>query len=222
MSYAYILQGEVQYIEDRDVDVSKLVAPDLTDRFITIQPGTNVDEGITVIPGMLYSDGKFIENPLKPTDVLIKYQNLLLRRDAEYKPVMKMLVATHTNLSDAQALSLAIEMFPIWPDGVNDEGKYRQGQIVIHDGMRYRIVQDVMPQEHQKPGSEGMLAIYRPIDLEHAGTTEDPIPWVYGIDVEAEKYYSYEGKVYKAIQAQAPSVWYPGAEGTDAIWQLVV
>ena len=155
----------LQTLEDRDGDNLKLVAPDLTDRFITIQPGTNVDEGITVVPGILYSDGKFIENPLKPTDVLIKYQNLLLRRDAEYKPVMKMLVATNTNLSDAQALSLATEMFPIWPEGVNNEGKYRQGQIVIHDGMRYRIVQDVTPQEHQKPGSEGMLAIYRPIQF---------------------------------------------------------
>ena len=39
--YAYILQGEVMYIEDREVDISKLVAPDLTDRFITIQPGSN-------------------------------------------------------------------------------------------------------------------------------------------------------------------------------------
>ena len=67
-----------------------------------------------------------------------------------------------------------------------------------------------------------MLAIYRPIDIEHAGTTEDPIPWVYGIDVEANKYYSYEGKVYKAIQAQNPSTWYPGSEGTEAIWELVV
>lgn len=60
------------------------------------------------------------------------------------------------------------------------------------------------------------------LDLEHAGTNEDPIPWVYGIDVEANKYYSYEGKVYKAIQAQSPSIWYPGSEGTEAIWELVV
>lgn len=222
MSYAYILQGEVQYIEDRDVDISHLIAPDLIDRFVEIKPGINVDNGITVIPGMLYSNGKFIENPLKPEDVLVKYQNLLLRRDAEYKPVIQMLIATNTNLNDVQALSLSTEMFPTWPSGVDSEGTYHKGQVVIYQGMRYRIVQDVIPQENQTPGSSGMLAIYRQIDIEHAGTLEDPILWVYGIDVEYGKYYSYQSKIYKAIQAQSPSIWYPGAAGTESIWELVI
>ena len=221
MAYAYILQGEVMYIEDRDVDVANLVAPDLTDRFITITPGVNVDEGVEVVPGMLYSNGKFIENPLKPTDVLVKYQNLLLRRDAEYKPVMKTLVASSTNLTDAQALSLVVEMFPVWPDGVGDDGKLHAGQVVVYNGTRYKVVQDVTPQSHQTPATEGMLAIYRPVSEGHTGTQQDPIPWVYGMDVEANKYYSYEGKVYQAVQAQVPSVWYPGSAGTEAIWKVV-
>ena len=55
----------------------------------------------------------------------------------------------------------------------------------------YRVMQATVPQAHQVPGGEGMLAIYRPIDREHAGTAEDPIPWVYGMDCLAGLYYSY-------------------------------
>ena len=49
------------------------------------------------------------------------------------------------------------------------------------------------PQDHQPPDGEGMLAIYRPIDQTHAGTLEDPIPWVYGMDCPAGSYFSYQG-----------------------------
>lgn len=126
-----------------------------------------------------------------------------------------------TSFDDEQALEFPV-LFPVSPDGVNEDGKYVANQIIQDEGQIYRVVQEVTPLLSQPPHGEGMLAIYRPIDIEHAGTKEDPIPWVYGIDVEANKYYSYEGKVYKAIQAQQPSVWYPGAEGTDAIWQLEV
>ena len=88
---------------------------------------------------------------------------------------------------------------------------------IINDGgVLYRVVQPVTPQEHQPPHSEGMLAIYRPIDAAHAGTQEDPVPVVYGMDTEQGKYYSFEGKTYLCNLTMTPCVWAPGTPG---LWQ---
>lgn len=66
-----------------------------------------------------------------------------------------------------------------------------------------------------------MLAIYRPIDQAHAGTLEDPIPWVYGMDCLAGTYYSYNGHTYKVADGgtMTPCVWPPDTAG---MWQWVL
>lgn len=68
------------------------------------------------------------------------------------------------------------------------------------------------------PHGEGMLAIYRPIVEGHKGNKKDPIPWVYGMDVKKNKYYSYGGVVYRAAENMLPCVWYPDS----GIWQWEV
>lgn len=210
--YAYILQGKVMYIEDRDVDIKNLVAPDLTDRFVPIP------EGETVRPGMIYSDGAFIDDPVTPTDIITKYQNLLLERDAQYKAALSSLVATATTLTDAQALGIQHDLYPVWPDGVDETGAYRAGQVITDNGSVYRVVRAVTPIESQPPDAEGMLAVYRPIVEGHKGNKKDPIPWVYGMDVKKNKYYSYGGVVYRAAENMLPCVWYPDS----GIWQWEV
>lgn len=211
--YAYILQGKVMYIEDRDVDIKNLVAPDLTDRFVPIP------EGETVRPGMIYSDGAFIDDPVTPTDIITKYQNLLLERDAQYKAALSSLVAMATTLTDAQALKISGSFYPVWPDGVDDNGQYHKGQIISYGDAIYRVDQDgVTPIESQAPDAEGMLAVYRPIVEGHKGNKKDPIPWVYGMDVKKNKYYSYGGVVYRAAENMMPCVWYPDS----GIWQWEV
>ena len=68
------------------------------------------------------------------------------------------------------------------------------------------------------PGGDGMLAIYRPIDREHAGTLEDPIPWIYGMDCLSGIYYSYNGAIYRVADGgnMIPCVWPPDTPG---LWQ---
>ena len=211
--YAYILQGKVMYIEDRDVDIKNLVAPDLTDRFVPIP------EGETVRPGMIYSDGEFIDDPVTPTDIITKYQNLLLERDAQYKAALSSLVAMATTLTDAQALGIQRDLDPVWPNGVDDNGQYHKGQIISYGDAIYRVDQGgVTPIESQAPDAEGMLAVYRPIVEGHKGNKKDPIPWVYGMDVKKNKYYSYGGVVYRAAENMMPCVWYPDS----GIWQWEV
>lgn len=83
----------------------------------------------------------------------------------------------------------------------------------------YRIKQtELVSVESQPPEAEGMLAVYSPINPSHSGTVDDPIPWVYGMDCYAGKYYSYSGKVYKVAVGgdMAPCIWAPD---TPDFWQ---
>lgn len=115
--------------------------------------------------------------------------------------------------------TLALEMpdlFKTWAEVLVAGVELAANSILNKDGQLYRVVQVVTPQEHQPPDGEGMLAVYRPIDREHAGTQEDPIPFVYGMDTEKDKYYSYEGKTYLCNLAMAPCVWAPDTPG---LWQ---
>ena len=98
------------------------------------------------------------------------------------------------------------DMFRTWEE-VLEAGKALEENTVLRIGRQlYRVVQQVTPQAHQRPDGEGMLAVYRPIDQSHAGTLEDPVPFVYGMDTEKGKYYSYGGKIYLCNADMAPCV----------------
>lgn len=129
--------------------------------------------------------------------------------------LMRTMVRTATTIPDAVALSIP-DMLPTWKE-LLDEGKQVEADVcLMHEGQCYRVVQAVTPQSPQPPGAEGMLAVYRPIDKEHAGTLEDPIPYVYGMNCYSGKYYSFEGKTYLCNQNMTPCVWSPGTQG---LWQ---
>ena len=127
----------------------------------------------------------------------------------------KVFVQAATDLDDAVALQMP-GLFKSW-DEVLEAGAALAANIVISCGDKlYRVVQAVTPISSQRPDSEGMLAVYRPIDQTHAGTLEDPIPYISGMDTVAEKYYSYNGKTYLCKLTMTPCVWAPDTEG---LWQ---
>ena len=130
---------------------------------------------------------------------------------------------TMTTLSDVDALTMP-DILPTWQSYLDAGEQIPPGVCCIHNGQCYRQVQSaaVTPQEHQPPGSEGMLAVYRPIEREHAGTQVDPIPWVYGMDCYEGKYYSHNGSIYRVATGgtMAPCVWEPGTAGLWQ-WELV-
>lgn len=151
------------------------------------------------------ADGAVVELPEPgPTPEQIAY---------ETQTVLMQRVVAQAIPDDDDATALAIApICPEWRDGVH----YEAGEIVNRNGQAYRVVQAVDSLEHQPPGAEGMLAIYRPLNPEHAGTLDDPIPYVYGMDVYSGKYYSFNGKMYLAKADMIPCVWDPGTEG---LWQ---
>lgn len=122
---------------------------------------------------------------------------------------------TAVNIPDAQALDMVV-LFPTWEDVLADGVQLAAGRVINGGGQLYRVVQDVTPQAHQAPHDAGMLAVYRPIDQEHVGTLDDPIPWVYGMDCLTGRYYSHEGVTYLCKGDMIPCVWEPGTPG---LWQ---
>lgn len=120
---------------------------------------------------------------------------------------------------ESEALNMP-GVFPTWDKLLAAGTKIAQGTILNVDGALYITVQAVTPQAHQRPDSEGMLAIYRPVSTEHAGTQEDPIPWVYGMDCRNGTYYSHNGKTYLCKSDMMPCVWEPGTAGLWQ-WELV-
>lgn len=119
------------------------------------------------------------------------------------------------DVPDALALEMP-DLFKTWAEVLAAGAELAANSILNKDGQLYRVVQAVTPQAHQPPDGEGMLAIYRPIDREHAGTKEDPIPFVYGMDTEEGKYYSYNEKVYLCNLTMPACVYPPDTEG---LWQ---
>lgn len=133
--------------------------------------------------------------------------------------------AFSTELPDELALDMAEvvpDCFPSWEVVLQVGAELSQGRVIEKDGQLYRVVQSVTPLANQEPGGEGMLAIYRPIDREHAGTADDPIPWVYGMDCLAGTYYSYNGAVYRVAAGgdMVPCVWPPDTAGMWQ-WELI-
>ena len=129
----------------------------------------------------------------------------------------RLYVQTAADVPDETALEMP-DLFKTWEE-VLAEGKTVAENSIINDGgTLYRVVSPggVLPQAHQPPHGEGMLAVYRPIDTVHAGTQEDPIPWVYGMDCTNGLYYSYNATVYLCKADMKPCVWAPGTAG---LWQ---
>lgn len=137
------------------------------------------------------------------------------KMSGEMEVATKIYVQKATDINDAEALQMP-NMFKTWDEVLTAGAQLAAETIINCEGQLYRVVQAVTPQSHQRPDSEGMTAIYRPIDQVHTGTADDPIPFVYGMDTTAEKYYSYNGKTYLCKLTMTPCVWTPDTEG---LWQ---
>lgn len=135
--------------------------------------------------------------------------------NAQMQTAAALFVQSATSIPDAVALKMP-DLFKTWEQALADGSQLAANTIINDNGQLYRVVQAVTPQSHQAPHSEGMLAIYRPIDTEHAGTQDDPIPYVNGMDTEKDKYYSYNGKTYLCNLTMTPCVWAPDTPG---LWQ---
>lgn len=104
--------------------------------------------------------------------------------------------------------------------------QYSKGFRLVCDGVVYEVQQDMLSVESQPPFAAGMLAVYRPLSVdpetgeEPDGSRERPYAFLYGMDVERDKYYSYADKLYLAKSDMPACVWPPDTEGLWQ-WELV-
>ena len=135
---------------------------------------------------------------------------------------MQINLAQTMSFSSAEFTILATAgLFESWVAGHT----YAKGYRLEHKGVVYEVVQEVTSIENQPPDAVGMLAIYRPLSVdsetgeEPDGTKENPYVYMYGMDVEKDKYYTYEGKLWLAKTDMKPCVWNPG---TPNVWEEVI
>ena len=100
-------------------------------------------------------------------------------------------IAQSADFSTSEFAALAVTgLFDEWSAGV----EYWKGRRFTHGGVVYEVKQDVVAQAHQPPGSEGMLAVYRPISANPEtverpdDSLEKPYGFIVNTDVRKDKY----------------------------------
>ena len=109
--------------------------------------------------------------------------------------IISLLVEVRPELTDAKALKYTA-MYPHWAAGITitqdmiDSGKNR-----LQDGSKlYKVIQAHTTQADWTPDITASL--FEVIDIEHAGTAEDPIPWAVNMQCYERKYYTWDGVLY--------------------------
>lgn len=97
-------------------------------------------------------------------------------------------------LPDAEAVKI-----PLCYDAWASDKAYKVGDRVKCDGKLWKCRQAHTSQENWKPSIE-TASLWEVIDVEHAGTLEDPIPYDQTMTVYNGKYYLEEGIIYKCIR----------------------
>lgn len=103
--------------------------------------------------------------------------------------LVNLLVEIRPELSDQLALKYSA-MYPVWAAGIAVEAgqRYQYGDRLYKVGQAHTTQVDWTP--------DATPALWTVIDVEHAGTIDDPIPAVAGMEYEYGKYYSEYGTIY--------------------------
>lgn len=170
-----------------------------------------------------YVDGKYEEltqEEQEAYDYDRLHQNFNIPTQEQAITFLRSMAASFTALTDSQALSMP-DILPTWAELLERGEAIAESVCLMKEGQCYRQMQPggVIPLQSQPPGGEGVSAVYRPVVPGHAGTLDDPIPWVYEMDCEEGKYYSNKGKIYLCTGDMSPCVWAPGTAG---VWQWEV
>lgn len=88
---------------------------------------------------------------------------------------------------------------PLCYDAWTTDKEYKVGDRVECDGKLWKCRQAHTSQENWKPSIE-TASLWEVIDVEHAGTLEDPIPYDKTMTVHKDKYYMQNGILYLCLE----------------------
>lgn len=97
------------------------------------------------------------------------------------------------SLTNEEALNVK-DMYPDWKVGI----KVNVGEKYNYEDNLWEVVQSHTTQENWKPSLQ-TLSIWKKVQVEHAGTKEDPIPYEQMMLIENGKYYTQDGVLYVGI-----------------------
>ena len=107
------------------------------------------------------------------------------------KQFRKMSMISADSLPDTQAAEVKT-LYPVW----------KEGETVSIDARRYYPPTDMLYKCSQAHTTQAdwtpdvATSLWTPLDVEHTGTLEDPIPAVSGMEYVKGKYYSEDGTIY--------------------------
>ena len=102
-----------------------------------------------------------------------------------------------TDITDEEALKRPLLVYS-WDTYVGKS--LAKGQVVSHDDKLWRVRQDVAAVLDNQPPSLATAALYEVIEVEPAGTQNDPIPYTPPMEIFNGKYYTQGGVLYKCTR----------------------
>lgn len=102
-----------------------------------------------------------------------------------------------TDITDEEALKRPLLVYS-WDTYVGKA--LAAGQVVSHDGKLWRVRQAVATVLENQPPSKATAALYEVIEVEPAGTQDDPIPYTPPMEIFNGKYYTQGGVLYKCTR----------------------
>lgn len=96
--------------------------------------------------------------------------------------------------ADDQTALTAKDLYPAWAAGITVAvgDRYRYGEKL------YKVIQSHTTQSDWTP--DITPALWNVIDVEHAGTVDDPITWVVNMECYNGKYYTFDNVLYLCIR----------------------
>lgn len=102
-----------------------------------------------------------------------------------------------TDISDEEALKRPLLVYS-WDTYVSKS--LTKGQVVSYDDKLWRVRQAVAAVLENQPPSLDTAALYEVIEVEPAGTQDDPIPYTPPMEIFNGKYYTQGGVLYKCTR----------------------
>lgn len=116
------------------------------------------------------------------------------------KQLISVLVKMRTSAPDAVAVE-GLEMFPVYQTGK----AYAAGYRFQYAGKLYKVLQEHTSAEEWRP--DATPALYEVINITHAGTLDDPIPYDGNMELEEGKYYSQYDIIYHCTRGTGQAVY---------------
>lgn len=151
-------------------------------------------------PRYSFSDPKFINLLSSDEWTYPEGEEPVINRDFSRILALNILdeeVAKNINtyeLTPAEALQVK-DRYPEWIAGIT----VKVGERYLSDDILWECIQGHTTQENWRPGTS-TASLWKVVDEDHAGTIDDPIPYVTPMELFEGKYYRQNGVTYKCTR----------------------